>query len=286
MIIGSHVSMSGKDMLLASVKEALSYGANTFMFYTGAPQNTRRQETRELKIEDAKALMKQSGIDIRNVVVHAPYIINLANTVKEETYELAVRFLKQELQRCADIGTSILVLHPGSHVQAGLEAGLNQIILGLNEVLKETPYQGKIALETMAGKGSEVGTTFDQLKYIIDHCDYPEKLGICLDTCHIHDAGYDLSNFDAILDEFDRVLGLENLLAVHLNDSKNVKGAHKDRHANLGHGEIGFDILNGVAHNERIKDVPKILETPFINQKAPYKEEITMLKNQTFTNIE
>ena len=278
--------MSGKDMLLASVKEALSYGANTFMFYTGAPQNTRRKETSELKIEEAKALMKQSGIDIRNVVVHAPYIINLANTVKEETYELAVRFLKQELQRCADIGTSILVLHPGSHVQAGLEAGLNQIILGLNEVLKETPYQGKIALETMAGKGSEVGTTFDQLKYIIDHCDYPEKLGICLDTCHIHDAGYDLSNFDAILDEFDRVLGLENLLAVHLNDSKNVKGAHKDRHANLGHGEIGFDILNGVAHNERIKDVPKILETPFINQKAPYKEEITMLKNQTFTNIE
>ena len=286
MIIGSHVSMSGKDMLLASVKEALSYGANTFMFYTGAPQNTRRKETSELKIEEAKALMKQSGIDIRNVVVHAPYIINLANTVKEETYELAVRFLKQELQRCADIGTSILVLNPGSHVQAGLEAGLNQIILGLNEVLKETPYQGKIALETMAGKGSEVGTTFDQLKYIIDHCDYPEKLGICLDTCHIHDAGYDLSNFDAILDEFDRVLGLENLLAVHLNDSKNVKGAHKDRHANLGHGEIGFDILNGVAHNERIKDVPKILETPFINQKAPYKEEITMLKNQTFTNIE
>ena len=286
MIIGSHVSMSGKDILLASVKEAFSYGANTFMFYTGAPQNTRRKETSELKIEEAKALMKQSGIDIRNVVVHAPYIINLANTVKEETYELAVRFLKQELQRCADIGTSILVLHPGSHVQAGLEAGLNQIILGLNEVLKETPYQGKIALETMAGKGSEVGTTFDQLKYIIDHCDYPEKLGICLDTCHIHDAGYDLSNFDAILDEFDRVLGLENLLAVHLNDSKNVKGAHKDRHANLGHGEIGFDILNGVAHNERIKDVPKILETPFINQKAPYKEEITMLKNQTFTNIE
>ena len=148
MIIGSHVSMSGKDMLLASVKEALSYGANTFMFYTGAPQNTRRKETSELKIEEAKALMKQSGIDIRNVVVHAPYIINLANTVKEETYELAVRFLKQELQRCADIGTSILVLHPGSHVQAGLEAGLNQIILGLNEVLKETPYQGKIALET------------------------------------------------------------------------------------------------------------------------------------------
>ena len=286
MIIGSHVSMSGKDMLLGSVKEALSYGANTFMFYTGAPQNTRRKATSELKIEEAKALMEESGIELKNVVVHAPYIINLANTVKVETYELAVRFLKEELQRCADIGTSILVLHPGSHVQAGDEAGLQQIVKGLNDVLKDTPYQGKIALETMAGKGSEVGRTFQQLQYIMEHCDYPEKLGICLDTCHIHDAGYDLSDFDAILDEFDQVLGSDNLLAVHLNDSKNVRGAHKDRHANLGHGEIGFDILNGVAHNERIKDVPKILETPFINQKAPYKEEIQMLRNQTFTNIE
>ncbi|MGN1181713.1 MAG: deoxyribonuclease IV [Faecalibacillus sp.] len=286
MIIGSHVSMSGKDMLLASVKEALSYGANTFMFYTGAPQNTRRKETSELKIEEAKALMEESGMELKNIVVHAPYIINLANTVKKETYELAITFLKQELQRCADIGTSILVLHPGSHVQAGEDVGLKQIVRGLNEVLKETPYQGKIALETMAGKGSELGTTFEQLKYIIDHCDYPEKLGICLDTCHIHDAGYDLAHFDDVLDEFDVILGLDQLLVVHLNDSKNVRGARKDRHANLGHGEIGFDILNRIAHHDQLKDVPKILETPYINQKAPYKEEIEMLKNQTFTNIE
>ena len=262
MIIGSHVSMSGKDMLLGSVKEALSYGANTFMFYTGAPQNTRRKAISELKVEEAKALMKENNIDLKNIVVHAPYIINLANTVKEETFELAVNFLKQELQRCQDIGTSILVLHPGSHVKAGEEVGLQQIIKGLNEVLKDTPYQGKIALETMAGTGSELG------------------------TCHIHDAGYDLSNFDAILDEFDQVIGLDRLLVVHLNDSKNVKGAHKDRHANLGLGEIGFDILNGIAHNERIKDVPKILETPYIDGKAPYKEEIDMLKNQEFRNIE
>lgn len=285
MIIGSHVSMSGKDMLLGSVKEALSYGANTFMFYTGAPQNTRRKETSELKIDEAKQLMKEAGIELKNVVVHAPYIINLANTVKPETYELAVTFLKQELERCSDIGTSILVLHPGSHVKAGEDAGLHQIIEGLNEVLKDTPYLGKIALETMAGKGSELGTTFEQLKYIMDHCLYPEKLGVCLDTCHIHDSGYDLSDFDAVLDEFDRIIGLENLLVVHLNDSKNVKGAHKDRHANIGLGEIGFDILNGVAHNERIKDVPIILETPYINGKAPYKEEIAMLRNQTFKNI-
>lgn len=285
MIIGSHVSMSGKDMLLGSVKEALSYGANTFMFYTGAPQNTRRKAIDELKITEAKALMEEAGIELKNVVVHAPYIINLANTVKPETYELAVNFLKQELERCEAIGTSILVLHPGSHVKAGQEVGLNQIVAGLNEALKETTYQGKIALETMAGKGSELGTTFEQIKYLMDHCSYPEKLGVCLDTCHIHDGGYDLSDFDAVLDEFDKVIGLENLLVVHLNDSKNIRGAHKDRHANLGLGEIGFDILNGVAHNERIKDVPKILETPYINGKAPYKEEIDMLKNQTFKNI-
>lgn len=285
MIIGSHVSMSGKDMLLGSVKEALSYGANTFMFYTGAPQNTRRKAIDELKITEAKALMEEAGIELKNVVVHAPYIINLANTVKPETYELAVNFLKQELERCEAIGTSILVLHPGSHVKAGQEVGLNQIVAGLNEALKETTYQGKIALETMAGKGSELGTTFEQIKYLMDRCSYPEKLGVCLDTCHIHDGGYDLSDFDAVLDEFDKVIGLENLLVVHLNDSKNIRGAHKDGHANLGLGEIGFDILNGVAHNERIKDVPKILETPYINGKAPYKEEIDMLKNQTFKNI-
>ena len=254
MIIGSHVSMSGKDMLLGSVKEALSYGANTFMFYTGAPQNTRRKAISELRVEEAKALMKENNIDLKNIVVHAPYIINLAN--------------------------------PGSHVKAGEEVGLQQIIKGLNEVLKDTPYQGKIALETMAGKGSELGKTFEEINYLISHCDYPEKLGVCLDTCHIHDAGYDLSNFDAILDEFDQVIGLDRLLVVHLNDSKNVKGAHKDRHANLGLGEIGFDILNGIAHNERIKDVPKILETPYIDGKAPYKEEIDMLKNQEFRNIE
>lgn len=285
MIIGSHVSMSGKEMLLGSVKEALSYGANTFMFYTGAPQNTRRKATSELKIAEAKELMTEAGIELKNVVVHAPYIINLANTVKPETYELAVSFLKQELERCSDIGTSILVLHPGSHVKAGEEVGLHQIVEGLNEVLKDTPYLGKIALETMAGKGSELGRTFEQLKYIMDHCLYPEKLGVCLDTCHIHDGGYDLSDFDAVLDEFDKVIGLENLLVVHLNDSKNVKGARKDRHANLGLGEIGFEILNGVAHNQRIKDVPIILETPYINGKAPYKEEIDMLRNQTFKNI-
>ena len=283
MIIGSHVSMAGKEMLLGSVKEALSYGANTFMFYTGAPQSTLRKPISALKVEEAKALMEENGIDMNNVVVHAPYIINLGNTVKEETYELAVRFLKEEIERCEAIGASRLVLHPGSHVKAGDEAGLNKIVEGLNEVLTDSQHV-KIALETMAGKGSELGRTFEQIKYIIDHVEKNHLLGVCLDTCHIHDAGYDLSDFDAIIEEFDRIIGLDRLLVVHVNDSKNPKGAHKDRHENIGYGYIGFDNLCKVVHHPKLKDVPKILETPYIEKIAPYKEEIEMLKNQNFNN--
>lgn len=283
MIIGSHVSMKGKDMLLGSVKEALSYGANTFMFYTGAPQNTARKPISELRVDEAKALMKENNIDINNVVVHAPYIINLANTVKPETYELAVRFLKQEIERCEQIGAKRLVLHPGSHVKAGEEVGLNQIVKGLNEVLKDG-QKVHIALETMAGKGSELGKTFEEIRYIIDHVEKDELLGVCLDTCHIHDGGYDLNDFDKVLDDFDKIIGLDRLLVIHVNDSKNVKGAHKDRHENLGYGHIGFDVLNYIVHHEKLKNVPKILETPYIDGEAPYQKEIEMLKNQTFNN--
>ena len=281
MIIGSHVSMAGKEMLLGSVKEALSYGANTFMFYTGAPQSTARKPISQLRVDEAKELMKENGIDINNVVVHAPYIINLGNTIKEETYELAVRFLKEEIQRCEAIGATRLVLHPGSHVKAGEEVGLDKIVEGLNEVLTDS-QNVKIALETMAGKGSELGRTFEQIKYIIDHVEKSHLLGVCLDTCHIHDAGYDLSDFDTILNEFDRIIGLNRLLVVHVNDSKNVRGAHKDRHENIGYGYIGFDNLCKVVHHPKLKDVPKILETPYIEKIAPYKEEIEMLKNQTY----
>ena len=283
MLIGSHVSMSGKEMLLGSVKEALSYNATTFMFYTGAPQNTARKPIDQLRVEEAKQLMEENGIDINNVVVHAPYIINLANTIKEETYEIAVRFLKQEIERCKAIGITRLVLHPGSHVKAGDEAGLDQIVKGLNEVLHED-QKVHIALETMAGKGSEVGKTFDQLQYIIEHTKLSSLLGVCLDTCHLHDAGYDLTHFDDLLKEFDQKIGLDRLLVVHVNDSKNERGAHKDRHENIGYGYIGFDTLNTIVHHPQLKDVPKILETPYIDGKAPYREEINMFVHQTFNN--
>lgn len=281
--IGSHVSMSGKEMLLGSVKEAVSYGANTFMFYTGAPQNTARKPVSQLRVEEAKEYMKEHHISIDDVVVHAPYIINLANTVKPETYELAVRFLKEEIARCEEIGVSRLVLHPGSHVKAGDEAGLKQIVKGLNEVLRED-QKVHIALETMAGKGSEMGRTFDQIQYMIENTKHSSLLGVCLDTCHIHDAGYDLTNFDDILEEFNQKIGLDRLLVVHVNDSKNERGAHKDRHENIGYGYIGFETLNQIVHHPKLKDVPKILETPYIDGKAPYREEIEMFMHQTFNS--
>ena len=283
LLIGSHVSLTGKDMLLGSVKEALSYNANTFMFYTGAPQNTKRKPVSQMKVPEALALIQENGIDKNNIVVHAPYIINLANTLKKETYELAVSFLREEIQRVEEIGIKRLVLHPGSHVKAGEEAGINSIILGLNDVLTED-QNVVVCLETMAGKGSELGISIDQLAYIIDHVFYKDKLGICLDTCHLNDAGYDLSLFDEILDEIDQKIGLDKVLVVHVNDSKNPRGAHKDRHENIGYGTIGFDILNAIVHNKRLENVPKILETPYIDNKAPYKEEIQMFRTQIFNS--
>lgn len=281
MKIGSHVSMSAPDFMLGSVKEALSYGANAFMLYSGAPQNTRRQPIGKLKIKEAHQLMKDNGIALENIIMHAPYIINLANTIKPETYEIATSFLKEEIKRCHAFGAKYLVLHPGSHVNAGEEVGLNSIIKGLDEAMLDMK-DTYIALETMAGKGSELGYTFEQIKYIKEHVKDSEHIKVCLDTCHINDAGYDLNNFDAILDEFDELIGLEHLVCIHLNDSKNVQGARKDRHANLGFGEIGFDKLSYIAHHERLKDVVKILETPYVEKKPPYKYEIEMLKNNCF----
>lgn len=281
--LGSHVGMAGKDMFLNSVKETLSYGANTFMVYTGAPQNTRRKDISELNIPAAWDLMRANGIE--EFVVHAPYIINLANTVKPETYELAVTFLRTELERTIAMGSHVLILHPGSHVDAGVEAGTAQIIKGLNEVL--TPdLDCVIALETMAGKGSEIGRSFEELAAIYDGVKYNDKLRVCFDTCHTHDAGYDVVNdFDGVIAEFDRIIGKDQIAVFHINDSKNVRGAHKDRHENLGKGELGFEALKRVVWHPDFLDVPKILETPWIknpdNPKdtwAPYKEEIEMLR--------
>lgn len=285
--IGSHVGMGGKDMMLGSVKEALSYGANTFMLYTGAPQNTRRKDVSELKIPEAWELMRANGID--EFVVHAPYIINLANTVKSETYQIAVEFLALEIERSKAMGSKTLVLHPGSHVGEGVEAGTAQIVKGLNEVLtKETEVN--IALETMAGKGSELGRSFEELAMIYDGVVYNDKLRVCFDTCHTSDAGYDIINdFDGVIDKFDKIIGKNQIAVFHINDSKNVPGAAKDRHENVGFGNIGFDALVNIIYHKDFENVPKILETPYIKdlsdaKKAypPYKHEIEMIRNRVF----
>lgn len=285
MLLGSHVSMSGKEMLLGSSKEAASYGANTFMIYTGAPQNTRRKPIEELNIDAGIAHMKENGMS--NIVVHAPYIINLGNTTKPETFALGVEFLQKEIERTAHIGATQIVLHPGAHVGAGVEAGIARIVEGLNEVLT-TDWPVQIALETMAGKGSECGRTFDELAQIIDGVVNNHRLSICMDTCHIHDAGYNIvEDFDGVLNEFDKIIGIDRLKVLHINDSKNVCGAAKDRHENIGFGEIGFDALQYIVHHPQLMEIPKILETPFVgvdakSKEAPYKYEIEMLRSKQF----
>ncbi len=280
LLIGSHVKYNSATQLLGSVKEALSYGATTFMFYTGAPQNTARSPINKSIVENAQKMMEENNIDINKVVVHAPYIINLANT---EKYDFAVSFLKQEVKRCEEIGIKYMVLHPGSHVGLGEEVGINNIVNGLNDVLENSKVT--ILLETMAGKGSELGCNLDQIKTIIDKVTNKDKIGICLDTCHLNDAGYDVNNFDNILDEVDKKVGLKFVGCIHINDSKNPISSHKDRHENIGYGTIGFDTLIDIIYNKRLEDIPKILETPYIGEHAPYKEEIEMIKNKKFEDF-
>ena len=281
--LGSHVGMAGKEMFLASVKEAESYGANVLMLYTGAPQNTRRKNVEELNIEAGWEYARKAGID--EIIVHAPYIINLANTVKPETFELAVEFLEKEIKRTAAMRSRILVLHPGSALDAGAEAGIKQAVMGLNMVLDQNEDDVCIALETMAGKGSEIGRTFEELRMIYDGVHKKDRLRVCFDTCHVNDAGYDLVNdYEGVFKKFDEILGLDQIAVFHINDSMNPLGAHKDRHANVGAGSIGFETLHKVVHDGRFVNIPKILETPWLCAEGetkktvpPYKEEIAEL---------
>ena len=287
LIIGSHVSYTKDEGMLGSVKETLGYGANTFMFYTGAPQNTARLPIDKEKTIEAKKLMQENDIDINDVVVHAPYIVNLANDKDEDKWNFAVNFLMAELKRTESLGVNKVVLHPGSHVGLGVDVAINNIAKGLNIILKDEEGPS-ILLETMAGKGTEVGKTFEEIKAIIDKVDNQKRIKVCLDTCHINDAGYDVSNFDKVLDEFDKVIGLERLACIHINDSKNQVGAHKDRHENFGFGTLGFDTLIKVIYHEKLKEVPKILETPYISALEngkdrtypPYKFEIAMIREK------
>ena len=276
--IGSHVSFKKDTQLLGSLDEALSYGSTTFMFYTGAPQNTNRIPLNNNLTIKAWNKMKENGIDIKDVIVHAPYIINLANS-DENKYQFSISFLKQECKRCEELGIERLVLHPGSHVGLGEELGLNNIINALNEILPTT--KTTVLLETMAGKGTELGKTLEQIKTIIIGVKY-SNIGICLDTCHLSDAGYDMSNFDAFLKTLEDMQLLSKVKCIHINDSKNPIGSHKDRHENIGFGYLGFDNLIKIIHHKKLESVPKILETPYVEEHAPYKLEIEMIKSKEF----
>ncbi|MCQ2802122.1 MAG: deoxyribonuclease IV [Bacilli bacterium] len=280
--IGSHVGMSGPDFYLGSVKEALSYGANTFMFYTGAPQNSFRKPLNQLKIAEGRALLKANGINEDKIIVHAPYLINAANYGNLEIYDLAINLIVSELRRTAAFGCKVMVLHPGSHVGLGNKNGILALAKALDTVFECDGTNVKIALETMSGKGNEIGINFEEVKMIIDNCKHKDRLGVCMDTCHISDAGYDIKDFDHVLKEFDQIIGLDRLLCVHINDSKNERGAHKDRHENIGYGFIGFDTLNKIVHHPLLNGIPKVLETPYVNEKPPYKQEISMFRNNKF----
>lgn len=279
--IGSHVSFSDKGLLNAA-QEAASYGSSTFMIYTGAPQNTRRKPIEEQYIEEGRTLMEQNGIG--EIVVHAPYIINLGS-YKEDTFELAVRFLQDEIRRTDYIGVRNIVLHPGAYTDKDVEYGIARIAEGLNEVLRGTKDTNvNIALETMAGKGSEIGRSFEELAQIIEKVEDNERLTVCLDTCHVHDAGYDIvDDFDGVLDRFDKIVGLDRLAVIHLNDSKNMRGAGKDRHAPVGAGLIGYKAMNYIVHHDSLQHLPMVLETPWIGKedktvRPMYEAEIALLR--------
>ncbi len=290
LIIGSHVSF-GTKQILGALEEALSYKANTFMFYTGAPTNTIRKSINNEIVDKAKIAMKENNIDINNVICHAPYIVNLGSKKDIDKYNFSIDFIRNELKRCDEMGITKMVLHPGNAVGITKEEGLDNIAEALNSILDGTT-SCKILLETMAGKGTECGCTTDELKYIIDKVAKQNQIGVCIDTCHIFDGGYDISNFDTYLNEFDEKIGIDKIGCIHVNDSKNILGSHKDRHANIGIGNIGFDTLINIIYHEKLINVPKILETPYIGDTddskerlyPPYKYEIEMIRNKEFNS--
>ena len=289
LIIGSHVKFNNSKQLLGSVMEAVSYNANTFMFYTGSTQSTSRCVINDELTYEAFKLMLENNINCDHVIVHAPYIVNLANRADEEKYNFYLNFFSEELNRVKKLGFNKIVLHPGSAVNCSREEGLNNIVYGLNKVFDNT-LDTIVLLEFMAGKGNELGTSIDELKYIIDGIKNKDRIGVCLDSCHMNDAGVDISKLDEFLDEFDKKIGIDKIKCFHLNDSKNQIGSHKDRHDNIGYGTIGFDNLINITTNKRLEGIPFILETPYINRNSkeefpPYKYEIENVRNKKFTDF-
>lgn len=289
LIIGSHVSFNSKAQLLGSVREALSYNANTFMIYTGGAQSTLRSDINSEYTYEAFKLMIENNINPKNVIVHAPYIVNLANKSDINKYNFYIEFLVNELNRVKELGLDKMVLHPGSATTCTKEEAISNIAEAINKIYENTTNV-VILLEYMAGKGNEVGSSIGELKGIIDKINDKDRIGVCIDTCHMNDSGVDIAKFDEFLDEFDREIGIGKIKCVHVNDSLNPIGSHKDRHANIGYGTIGFDNLINVVYNDRLEGIPFILETPYINRNnkdayAPYKMEIESIRNKKFINF-
>lgn len=287
LLIGSHIKMTKADKyLIGSANEMLSYGANIMMIYSASPRSvSNKAPIKDLNIAKFDQILQAHNLNKKHFIIHASYLINLGNTIKPSVYKLGVDLLRDEIDRALAIGIKTLVLHPGSSLGADTNQALLQVAKGLNEVLKPND-DIKIAIETMSGKGFELGRNFEEIKTILDHLELKDKVGVCFDTCHLNDANYDVKNdFDEVLQEFDQIVGLNKLWAIHLNDSKNVLNAHKDRHENLGHGSIGFEALLKIAYHPLLENVPKILETPYIDKKPPYGDEIAMIKTKMFKNI-
>lgn len=271
--IGCHLSAS--KGYLAMAKQAVSIGANTFQFFT---RNPRGGKAKEINEDDVKAFLeysKEHGIN--RILAHAPYTLN-ACSADSGIREFAKNTMADDLKRMEYTPGNYYNFHPGSHVGQGVEVGIDFIAEMLNEILTKEQTT-TVLLETMSGKGSEVGRNFEELKAIIDKVRLKDKLGVCLDTCHIWDGGYDVvNNFDGVLDEFDKIIGLEKLKAIHLNDSKNDLSSHKDRHEKIGEGKIGLDAISKIINNDRIKELPFYLETP--NEIDGYEREIELLKKR------
>lgn len=270
--IGCHLSASKGYACMA--KEILSIGGNTFQYFTRNPRGGNAKELDLDDVEEYKKIASDNRIEV--ILAHAPYTINVCSA-DEKIRRFGIDTMKDDIRRLEIIGNSMYNFHPGSHVGQGVDVGINFIVEALNEILTEE-QNTTVLLETMAGKGSEVGRKFEELKVIIDNVKLSNKLGVCLDTCHVYDAGYDIVNdLDGVLDEFDRVMGIERLKAIHINDSKNPFESHKDRHEKIGEGFIGVDTFEKLINNPRLAELPFYLETP--NELDGYEKEIALLKS-------
>lgn len=270
--IGCHLSTSKGFKSMGDT--ALSIGANTFQFFTRNPRGGKAKDIDKKDIEELLKLMKEYNFG--KILAHAPYTLNPCSK-DESIREFAYKIMEDDLKRMEYLPNNIYNFHPGSHVKQGVDIGINYIIELLNKVIKKDQTT-KILLETMSGKGTEIGRNFNEIKAIIDGVNLNEHIGVCLDTCHIFDGGYDIvNNLDNVLDEFDDVIGLDKLCAIHLNDSKNILGSHKDRHEKIGLGNIGLDAIGNIINHEKLKNLPFFLETP--NELDGYAKEISLLKS-------